>query len=146
MSGGLFGELDVDEVPNDPFYVAPDTYKAVLTEVNRVMTKDGSKEGLSFKWVIDEPDSEYNGNNVQDWKNIYPNITRDQVTPMVKKDNARLKQRLTEMGIPEEDMNSFLDDLDKYIGMEAYITVIEQRDKKDPDKRYTNISRIRLDV
>lgn len=143
---GLFGELDADEVPDNPFYVAPDTYHAILSEVSRIEKKDGSGEGLAFKWVIDEPESEYHGNNIQDWKNIYPGLTRDEVTPDIKKDNARLKQRLLEMGIPEEEMAGLLDSLDSLVGIEAYLTVIETKDKHDPDKVYTNIQKVRLDV
>lgn len=142
---GLFGDLDASEVADNPFYVAPDTYFCTLVEANRVSKKDGSGEGLAFKWVIDEDDSEYNGNNIQDWKNIWPDVSSADVTPDIRKDNARLKQRLIEMGIPESEMGDLLDNLDDLIGLQAYVTVIESVDKNDPNKKYTNVKNVRVD-
>lgn len=142
---GLFGDVDASEVPDNPFYVAPGTYFCTLAEANRVEKKDQSGEGLAFKWVINEPDSEYHNNNLQDWKNIYPGITEAEVTPDIRKDNARLKGRLVEMGVPEEEMNSLLDNLDSLVGLEAYLTVTETTDKNDPTKKYTNINKVRID-
>jgi hypothetical protein len=143
---GLFGETDASEVPNDPFYVAPDTYFCTLAEVKRVAKKDGTGEGLAFKWVIQEDDSEYNGNNVQDWKNIYPGITADEVTPDIRKDNARLKGRLAELGLNEDQMNDLLDNLDDLVGLEAYVTVSEtQGTGANEGKTFTNVKSVRVD-
>ena len=142
---GLFGEVDASEVPDNPFYVAPDTYRCVLTELNRVAKKDGSGEGLSFKWVIEDEDSEYNGNQIQDWKNIYPEVTEAEVTPEIRKDSARLKSRLIELGLSEDEMNNLLDNLDEYVGTVAYVTVTETTDRRDPTKKYTNIQKVSVD-
>lgn len=142
---GLFGEVDATEVSDNPFYVAPDTYFCTLSEVSRVEKKDGSGEGLAFKWVITDDDSEYNGNNLQDWKNIHPDVSEADLTPDIRKDNARLKGRLLEMGISEEQMNDLLDNLDDLVGLEAYVTVVETPDKNDPSKKYTNIKSVRVD-
>jgi hypothetical protein len=142
---GLFGDIDVSEVPDNPFYVAPGTYDCVLTEASRITKKDQSGEGLSIKWVIEDEDSDYNGQNVQDWFNIYPDITSDEVTPNIKKDMSRLKQRLSQMGLAESDMNTFLDDLDEYVGMHAQVTVKETPDKNNPDIVYTNIVKVEVE-
>lgn len=149
MSENLFGEMDASEVPDDPFYVAPDTYYCKLAEVKRVQIKNpkenGPEEGLSFKWVIEEDDSPYNGLNVQDWKAIYPNVSKDDITAEIRKDNARLKGRLLEMGVPESEMGGLLSNLEDLVGIEAYVTVVEQPDKHDENKKHTNISRIRVE-
>lgn len=142
---GLFGEVDAAEVPDNPFYVAPDTYRCILAELNRVEKKDGSGEGLAFKWVIEDEDSEFNGNQIQDWKNIYPNTSADELTPEIRKDNSRLKQRLTELGLSEDEMNGLLDNLEEYVGLVAYVEVTETADKKDPSKKYTNVRKVTLD-
>lgn len=141
---GLFGEVDATEVPDNPFYVAPDTYLCTLAEANRVEKKDGSGEGLAFKWVI-EDEGEFQGNNVQDWKNIHPGISEDEVTPDIRKDNARLKGRLLEMGVPESEMNDLLDNLNDLVGIQAYVTVVETTDKNDPTKTYTNVKSVKID-
>lgn len=142
---GLFGELDATEVSDNPFYVAPDTYQCVLSEFDIVQSKSGEKTGLTMKWVIEDEDSEYVGNSISDWKTIYPGITADEVTPEIKKDLARLKSRLLEMGIPEDDMNNLTDEdvRSNYVGMVAFVEVTETKDKNDPDKTYTNVRKIR---
>lgn len=139
---GLFGGLDATEVADDPFYVAPDKYQCILTEANRVEKKDGSGEGLSFKWVIDDEDSEFYQNSVSDWFNIYPEAS--ELTPDIKKANARLKQRLIQMGLSNAQMDVLLDDdnLDELIGMTAYVDIVESTDKNDPDKKYINVRRV----
>lgn len=144
---GLFGDVDAAEVPNDPFYVAPDTYYCKLVEANKVEKKEekGGGYGLAFKWQIDEPDSPYNGNHIQDWKNIYPDVSASEMTADIRKDNSRLKGRLLQMGVPESEMNDLLDNLDSLIGLEAYVTVVESTDKHDPEKKYTNINKIRVE-
>lgn len=142
---GLFGELDANEVSDNPFYVAPDVYNCVLTEANRVEKKSGDGEGLSFKWVIEDEDSDYVGNSLSDWHNIYPDATEDDVTPQMRKDNARLKKRLKEMGLTPDEMNEILEDehLDDLVGMQGLVEVSESADKKEPEKIYTNVKSVK---
>jgi hypothetical protein len=145
---GLFGDNDVAEIPDNPFYVAPGTYEAVLTEAKVQETRDKSGVGLSFKWVIEDEDSEYKGQNVSDWNNIYPDITQDEMTAKIKAAMSRTKQRLTQMGIAEEDMNeldgSNPEALSDLIGLHATITVKETSDKNDPDIKYTNLTKVEV--
>lgn len=143
---GLFGEVDAEEVSDNPFYVAPDTYKCVLTEASVVDKKDGSGQGLSFKWVIEDEDSDFYQNSISDWKNIYPDITQEDITPNIKKDMARLKGRLKEMGVTPDQMNTLLDDdnLELLIGTQAFVKVTESRDSNDPEKVYSNVASVSL--
>jgi hypothetical protein len=143
---GLFGELDAAEISDNPFYVAPDVYKCILAEANRVQKKDFTGEGISFKWVIEDEESDYYGSNVSDWLNIYPDVSGDEVTPKIKQSNARLKSRLQEMGLSAEEMDVLLDEdnLENLVGMVAYVTVSESHDKNDPDKVYTNVRKVEV--
>lgn len=146
---GLFGDLDANEVPDNPFYVAPGIYNCTLIELNRVEKKDGSGEGLSFKWQIEDPDSDYEGSTVSEWINIYPDATSGDMTQAMRRDMSRLKQRLVQMGLTGEQMNTLLDDestLDKIVGMVAYLDVIEQKDKNfaENGKIYTNVRKVML--
>lgn len=143
---GLFGELDAAEVSDNPFYVAPDVYQCILAEANRVQKKDGSGEGISFKWVIEDEESDYFGSNVSDWLNIYPEVTGDDVTAKIKQSNARLKSRLQEMGLSAIEMDVLLDDdnLEMLVGMAAHVTVSESHDKNEPDKVYTNVRKVEI--
>ncbi len=142
---GLFGNVDVNEVPDDPFWVDNGTYLAVLTEVKVVDNEEKDVHGLAFKWIITEDDSEFDGNQVQDWKNIYPNLNEEDVTKEIKADLSRLKNRLTQIGVTEEEMASDeLDYLQEYVSTEAYITVKNTTNQDDPSKKYRNITFVRL--
>ena len=146
---GLFGELDAGEVSDNPFYVAPDVYNCTLIELNRVEKKDGTGEGLSFKWQIEDEDSDFNGSTISEWINIYPDATAETLTQNMRRDNARLKQRLTQMGLSIEDMNELIDDeanMYKLVGTVAFVDVVEQRDKNynENNKVYTNIRKVTL--
>jgi hypothetical protein len=141
---GLFGDIDVSEVPEDPFWVDNGTYLAVLTELKNVETNDG-RHGLAMKWVIQEEDSEFNGSQLQDWKNTYPDLTEEDVTPEIKKDLSRLKQRLVQIGVTEEDQQNWDEEIaSSYIGTEAYLTVKNSTNQDDPSKKYRNITFVRL--
>jgi hypothetical protein len=140
----LFGDIDAHEIPEDPFHVDDGTYLSTLTEVKAVKRNSDGQNGLAFKWTITEEDSEFEGNTLQDWKNFYPDLTEEDITPEIKKDLSRLKQRLSQIGVPEEEMGSFLENLDEYVGTEAYVTVKNTVDTKDPSRKYRNITFIRL--
>jgi hypothetical protein len=151
---GLFGDLDANEVSDDPFYIPPDVYRCVLTEASRNEKKnpkpdDLSKEGLSFKWVIEDEDSDFDGYNKSDWHNLYTDVSEDEVTVQVRRDNARLKKRLGEMGLTPDEMNNLLEDdnLAELVGIVANVEITETPDKNDPDKKWSNIAKVtRLDL
>lgn len=146
---GLFGGMDASEIPDDPFYVAPDTYECILVEAQTASSKDGSKHGLTFKWKITESDSEYNDQTISDWNTYYPDGTEGEDPTAVKRNLSNLKRRLLSMGVTEEEMSApdftDADNLDGLLGLEAYVSVKETKDKNDPNKRYTNITDIRID-
>ena len=143
---GLFGDQDAEEVSDNPFYVAPDIYRCTLAEatVQEKKEEKGGGQGISFKWVITDEDSDYHGNNLSDWHNIYPEVTSDELTADIRRDQARMKKRLIEMEVTPEEMNVLLDDdnLENLIGMEADLEVSETPDKVDPNKMWTNVKRV----
>lgn len=143
---GLFGDLDATDVPDDPFFVEQGTYHAVLSEAKRVTSNDGTKEGISFKWVIDD-DSDYAGKSVSEWLTIYPDIDASEITGDVRTNMSRTKQRLTQMGVDEDGMSVLLDDtnLEDMTGLEADIQVSNSQDKNDPDKTYSNVRKVVVD-
>lgn len=144
---GLFGDLDANEVPNDPFFVEQGTYHAVLSEASQVVkSNDETKKGISFKWVIDD-ESDYAGKSVSDWLAIFPDIDASEITADVRTAMSRTKQRLFQMGLDEDQMSTLLDDdnLENLVGMEADLQVTNSADKNDPDKIYTNVRKVILD-
>lgn len=141
---GLFGDVDASEIPEDPFHVDDGTYLSVLTEVKFVTRSGDGGHGIAMKWTITEDDSEFEGNTLNDWKTYYPELTESDLTSDIKKDLSRLKARLLSIGVPEEDLNAFEENAQDYIGTEAYVTVKNTADTKDPSKKYRNITYIRL--
>ena len=143
---GLFGNLDASQVSDDPFYVAPDKYKCVLTEFGLKEKSDQTGWGLATKWVIEDDDSEYEGQNLSEWLTVYPDgLDEEDITPEIRKTMARTKQRLLQMGLDNDQMDALMEDesnFDLYIGMEAYVDVVETPDKVDPDKKWTNIRKV----
>lgn len=142
---GLFGGVDASEIPDDPFYVAEGTYECILVEAEPASSRDGQKHGITFKWKIDEDDSEFNGLSISDWNTYYPNGTDGEDETAVRRNLANLKKRLLSMGVSEQEMNSpDLDWLEEYLGIRALVSVKRTKDKNDPDKVYTNITKVEL--
>ena len=146
MTENLFGGVDAAEVPDDPFYVAPDTYLCILSEASIVETQAGGK-GLSLKWVIEDEDSDYVGQNISDWHNIYWDeyiSDHDVSEAQVRRSRSNMKKRLLDIGVAEEDLNEIHNNLDDLVGITAYVTTVETPDKNDPDKKWVNIRKVEL--
>jgi hypothetical protein len=141
MSPNLFGEVDADDIPEDPFYISPGTYNAIVTDATFVVRKDGTGHGLSIKYQIDDPDSEYDGNTVQEWKNIYPELAPEDMTPEIKRHLSFVKQRLGQLGVPSGEMNAILDNLDSLVGIKCVINVTETT-AQDGSRTYTNVRNV----
>lgn len=147
---GLFGDQDAAEVSDNPFYVAPDVYLSILTDLTLRTSKDGEKKGLSFQWTIEEEDNEFNGQTISEWVNVYLSDDDAPDATALRRDRARMKSRLAAVGFSNEQMNELVDedgifneDLAKeFIGTVRYVQVTETPDKNDPDKKYTNITKI----
>lgn len=148
MSDNLFGDVDASEIPDDPFYVAPDTYLCVLSEASIVQPNDETKpKGLALKWVIEDEDSDYVGQNITDWHSVYTSqYLSDYDVPetTVRRSRSNMKKRLLEIGVSEEDLNTIHENLDDLVGISAYVTTKETKDKNDPDKVWVNISKVEL--
>lgn len=143
---GLFGDVDAADVPDDPFYVAPDTYLCILAEASVVDTQTGG-QGLSLKWVIEDEESDYVGNNISDWHNIYSAeyLAEHEVSEAnVRRSRSNMKKRLLEIGVSEDEMDTIHENLDELVGRTAYVTTVATKDKNDPDKTWVNIRKVEL--
>lgn len=138
---GLFGDVDASDIPDDPFYVAPGTYLCVVSDAQIREKKDGSGSGLAINYEITEPESDFNGMRIQEWKNRH---TGSDLDSGQRQDNARIKQRLLALGVSESLMNEDPDEwLTGLIGVEVYVTVTENY-SKDGTRKYTNVQNTRL--
>lgn len=143
---GLFGDQDAEDVSDNPFYVAPDIYRCTLAEASKQEKSEekGGGEGVSFKWVVTDEESDYHGNNISDWHNVYPDVNKEDETPDIRRDRARMRKRMKEMELTNAEQDVLLEDdnLEDLIGMEADVEVSESKDKTDPEKIWTNVKRI----
>lgn len=149
---GLFGEQDASQVNADPFFIPEDIYRSVLTDMTLRQTQAGGY-GLSMNWTVDDEDSEYYQTGISDWINIYFHDEDAKDSATLRRARATLKQRLTEIGLSEAQMNELVDDsgdepvlnddiVDEFIGTVRLVQVVNSRDKNDPEKVYTNIRKI----
>jgi len=125
MSESLFGDLDLENAPDDPNAIPDGTYRAFLTDVKKGPTKDNSKVGVTFKFKISEGD--YDGSEVTEWKSA--NRDDDQKT------KGYLKQRIISLGVPADRINVV--DPGDLIGKDCYITVKNRNG-------YTNVNKVTL--
>ena len=142
---GFFGDVDANEIPDDPFFVADGTYLTVLTEVKHVNVADKEYDGLALKFVVTDEDSEFEGNSIQDWKNIYPNLTEDDLNPDIKKDLSRTKQRLVQLGLSmsEIDSDEVMEHLQEKVGDEFLVSVKNNK-SQDGEKNYRNVTFVKV--
>lgn len=123
----LFGELDLEDAPDDPNAIPDDTYKAFLVDVKQGPTqKDPQKIGTTFKFKISE--GKYDGREVTEWKSSMKDD--DEQT------KGYLKARLLSLGIPEDRLSTV--EKDDLVGKEVRITVKNRNG-------YTNIQRCVLE-
>jgi len=144
---GLFGEIDLDEVPEDPFYVAPGTYIAHVTKASiQQPKKQGSKPGLAVQFTIDDENAgQFDGQTVSTWNTVFPDATKTDLeeNPKMRKQMSYLRKYLTDLGIPAEEHETFDENLDDLIGRYYVVTVVETPDNDNPDIKYTNVQSVR---
>jgi len=140
----LFGENDIEDIPSNPFYVAPGTYDCVVDDASINEKNDGSGDrGFSIRYRITE-DGDYYNNTVQEWKDIV-DAPRDELDSNQKRKQSFLIQRLEQLGVPRSEMNALGEDPTVLVGITGTVTVKETQDKDDPDKTYTNVVSFKVD-
>lgn len=129
----LFGDLDFDSVPDDPFYIPDNSYLAYVTDVKTGPTKAGDKVGLTLTYTIS--DGEYEGRKVTEWKQIVQPADPAHPTAEEAKTLSYLKARMLDLGIPANRLASITpDDLQ---GIKVVIGVINKG-------QYVNVNRCQV--
>lgn len=124
----LFGELDVQSAEEIDYSIPDNTYPAFVFDVKVGRTKADpsknkvSKLGMTIVYKISEGD--YEGRQVQEWKQIPEPVDPKNLTEDEKKSLSYLKTRMLSLGVPENRVNSVgPDDL---IGSEVVITLVSK--------------------
>jgi len=100
MGNGLFGDLDMDEIPENPFFIEEGYYPFVVTKAKweRFEPNDGSGNvfhNTTYTVNIDDPGSIYNGKPVQQRFARYPDITRAKLEEMNPQDKQKVLESLS---------------------------------------------------
>lgn len=134
----IFGDMDTTEIGDDPFFTAAGTYKAVCSDAS-IQTKEEKGTSLVIDWTIDEPDSDFNGNNVREYFALFPGQAYASLDANEKKRLMFLKKRLRDgFDLSEEEMAAV--NPSDLIGSEAYLTLVVNEGKGDKiGQKFTNV-------
>jgi len=117
MSNGLFGDLDMDEIPENPFFIEEGYYQFIVTKAQweEYTPNDGSGNvynNTTYTVTVDVPDSAYHAKPVQQRFARYPNISRaelEEMEPKAKQDVLAALSRhinfLRGLGLSETEIN-----------------------------------------
>jgi hypothetical protein len=135
MPDGIWGDTDADEIPDNPFHIAENTYQAMCVECYEV-TKNGDSK-LIIKWQIEEPESEFHEEPVTEKFSLFKKPV-SQMSRTEIKQNSFLKKRLREgFDLTPDEVKHF--DPKMALGKYAFIQVINTPDKQDPTVMYNNV-------
>jgi len=123
MSDGILAGLGLDEVVDG---LAAGVYKGNVFNA-KVQDLPGKGKFLIFTYKVNDPDSRYHGESVDEWFSLDPNATN------VKK--RFLKQRLESLDVPESRFSSF--NPNDVIGTDVFFTV-------KINGQYTNVTKVAL--
>jgi hypothetical protein len=120
-TGGIFGDLDMNKVANDPWSVKDGTYKMITKEVSAGPTNKGDKMGLTFQWEVLESDDDPNmlGRKYTEWLEIPQPADTNNMTEEEARKASRVKSRVMSLGVPEAQVNSVT--TGELVGIEAII-------------------------
>lgn len=160
MGNGLFGDLDIDEISDDPFKIDNGYYTFVVTktEWQTFEPNDGTDtkyHNSTYTCAIEDADSPFYSKPVQQRFSRYPDLTRgdlEEMTPKQKQqilDNmARHKQFLKGIGCSETEIarcgDSEEDNLQVTQGRVFTGKYVENSGKgENKDKTYRNIQNVK---
>lgn len=138
MSESWFGDVNVDDIPDNPNELPNNTYKFRVISAQHRPTRDGSKSGITFKYQITEGS----------WSTFFPLVdwVRTPDSSMSKDEKERLlsylKMRLISFGFDMGEIQQFgPSTLEKCLNREFYGTTSF---KKNEDNT-TNIKVVKFD-
>jgi len=139
----LFGALDLEDIAE-----VPDTgsYLFVLRGIRSIHTQSG-KDFLVWEYVMEEEDSDFNGESFDKWFRVYPNLTSledlsDDERRQVRRDFLSLRDWMRAHGVPEDELNDF--NYEELTGTRGYIYGYQSEPKDGGQKRF-NLTRFKME-
>lgn len=139
---GIFGELDADTIPDNPYWTRAGEYDALITSA--YFDKDKGRNDqpqLIINYTITDDTTEFFNNEVRDRFDIYPDIDEDTLAnlpPAEKKKILRslsiVKKRLTALGQTDFTDPSWTPDY--LVNLEVNLAVRNRGE----DNQYSNVA------
>lgn len=132
----IFGDLDVDEIGDDPFGIDDGTYLMEIIKSEYVAKKDNAEEiQLVITWQIKEDNSEFYGNTVQQrFPKPAPGTSVKDLDAKTLKALKFMKLTFREgLDLSEEEMRSV--EPSDLLGRKAYVSVAK-------NDTYTNVRKV----
>lgn len=102
---GLFGDLDWDNVPENPFEIPAGEHLCHITDVKVGPTKDETKMGVTLVYTIDDG-QDGAGLQINDWKEVIRPKDPDNPTPEELRAGSFVRMRLEALGVPASKIGS----------------------------------------
>lgn len=134
----IWGDADAGQVPDDPFKIEPNWYKAVASEcyVKELDAAEKLSE-LIIKWKIKNPGDRTDGLPVRDNNRFYTRPVEELDGEQIQR-NSFMKMKLRQaFDLTPDEINSFLPK--QGLGRVAYIEVVNNPDKNNSDIIYNNV-------
>lgn len=134
----IWGDADADEVPDDPFRVEPNWYKAVAAECfAKELDASQSLWELTIKWKIKDPGGRFDGLPVKDNSRFYTRPAEELDGEQLQR-NSFMKLRLRNaFDLTPQEIKDFVPK--QGLGKIAYIEVTNNPDKNNADIIYNNV-------
>jgi hypothetical protein len=138
----LFGDMDTDDIPDDPFFVMQGTYYGSCTDAKIVRSRKDESQALFIQYTIDEPDSDYHGYTVSDYFTLYLDRDFKDLDANEKKTVIRMRARFREGFDVAEDRVKYVKPSD-LMGEPVYIQVTNSPGKGEhTGKTFTNVGKV----
>lgn len=136
----VFGDIDMNDVSDNPFDVKDGTYKARCIS-SKIESKDGDRF-LRLEWQIEEDTSEFDGMKLRDQQQLPPRGAKwKELTPSQQKSLKFFKMKLRQtFDLSETQISTFKpsDLIDK----EAMLTTTHNQGKgENANRSYVNVDR-----
>lgn len=148
MMDSIFGDFDITEINDDPFWIETGTYQSVCTTAKyQVAQDDPSKRALILIWTIDEPESQFNGKTVREYFQLPPKLGPDGEKLKLKDLDAK---QLTGLSHIKKRMRRAFDLSEteaqtvkpaSLVGKIAYVTIVNRDGEgENKGKKFRNVT------
>lgn len=138
----LFGDMDIEDIPDDPWFVGAGWYQANVTKSLRMAKKDNTGWAWVINYTIDEPESQYHGFTKGDWFDLYPGRKFKELEAEEQQNVIRMKVRIME-AFDKTETEAVQIKPDDVMGEVVFIQVVERQGKGEhTGKTFSNLNKV----